>query len=55
MSIATAVSLLTRRHSKCINCELIEHVVGCSELKFVKKQKSQSCFCAPHVLKVQEG
>lgn len=55
LSIASAVSPLTRRHSKCINCELLEHVVGRSELKFFKKQKSQSCFCAPHVLKVQKG
>lgn len=43
LSIATAVSPLSRRHSVCINCELIACGVGYSEPKFVKKQKSQSC------------
>lgn len=46
LSIVTAVSPLSRRHSVCINCELIAYVVGCSEPKFVKKQKNQSCLYA---------
>lgn len=55
LSIATADSPQTRRRSECGNCELKEYVVHCSELKFTKKQKGQSCFCDPHVLKVPEG
>lgn len=55
LSIATADRPQTRRHSKCGNCELKEYVVDCSELKFTKKQKGQSCFCDPYVLRVLEG
>lgn len=47
LDVTTAVSALTRRHSRYVNCEVAECVV--------KKQKSQSCFSAPHVLKLQEG
>lgn len=54
LGIAATVRALTRRHSRYVNCELAECVVCCSELILVKKQKSQSCFSAPHILMVKE-